>query len=545
MLRSKRRLLALTVALFLMLVVSTLLYMVGMSYLEGEPRTFWQSFEWAGETLTTTGYGADASWKHPIMVLFAVALQFVGVFLVFLIVPIYLIPFLEERFETRIPRTAHDLRDHVVIYRYGPAVAGLLPLLAVRGVTSLVIEEDEEEARRLKDSGQRVILKSLEQDILEAAALPRARALVANGGDSENATVILAARQLGFRGELVAFVEEPFHREPIVLAGATAAFTPRHILGAALAARASDRIAPRLSGVQQIGRTLRVNEVRIRPDSPLAGSTLAEAGIGARTGATVIGQWASGKLIAPPTASMRIEPGGILVVVSGEKSVHRLEELAQQAVPLQRVGHYVVGGYGEVGRKVTEMLRDAGEEVRVVDHVDREGVDFIGDMLNASLLKAAGVAEARAVILALDTDSATLFAALIVKDLNPDVPVIARVSEAQNVERIHAAGADFALSISQVASQMLARRLLGEEAVEIDPQLKVLRVPAEALIGRHPTDLRIRERTDCSVVAVERGDEVIVEFGPTFRFEAEDAVYVSGSSTAVSRFSETMDRDRR
>ena len=540
MMRSQKRLLALTVALVLMLLASTLLYMAGMSYLEGEPRTFWQSFGWAGETLTTTGYGADASWKHPAMVLFAVALQFVGVFLVFLIVPIYLIPFLEERFETRIPRTAHDLRDHVVIYRYGPAVAGLLPLLAVRGVPSLVIEEDEEEARRLKDTGQRVILKSLEQDILEAVALPKARALVANGGDSENAAVILAARQLGFRGEVVAFVEEPFHREPIVLAGATAAFTPRHILGAALAARASTRIAPRVSGVQQIGRTLRVNEIRIRPDSPLAGSTLAEAGIGARTGATVIGQWSAGKLIAPPTASMRIEAGGILVVVGGEESLRRLEELVQQAVQLHLVGHYVVGGYGEVGRKVTEMLRDAGEEVRVIDRVDREGVDFTGDTLNASILKAAGLAEARAVILALDTDSATLFAALIVKDLNPDVPVIARVSEAQNVERIHAAGADFALSISQVASQMLARRLLGEEAVEIDPQLKVLRIPTEAIVGRHPAELRIRERTGCSVIAVERGDEVILEFDSAFHFEADDAVYVSGSSAAVSRFSSAM-----
>ena len=36
------------------------------------------------------------------MVLLVVAVQFLGVFLVFLIFPIYLIPFLEERFETRL-----------------------------------------------------------------------------------------------------------------------------------------------------------------------------------------------------------------------------------------------------------------------------------------------------------------------------------------------------------------------------------------------------------------------------------------------------------
>ncbi len=30
-------------------------------------------------------------------------------------------------------------------------------------------------------------------------------------------------------------------------------------------------------------------------------------------------------------------------------------------------------------------------------------------------------------------------------------------------------------------------------------------------------------------VAVERGEEVLVEFGPEFRFQAEDAVYLCGS----------------
>jgi hypothetical protein len=34
------------------------------------------------------------------------------------------------------------------------------------------------------------------------------------------------------------------------------------------------------------------------------------------------------------------------------------------------------------------------------------------------------------------------------------VPIIARVNQSENVERIHAAGADFALSISRVAGQI-------------------------------------------------------------------------------------------
>jgi Trk K+ transport system NAD-binding subunit len=292
--------------------------------------------------------------------------------------------------------------------------------------------------------------------------------------------------------------------------------------------------------VQQLGRRLQVSEVRIRPGSPLAGRTLKEAGIGARTGVTVIGQWVGGRLIAPPPSSMRIEPGGILVLVSSAESLKRFEELVEQTVPLRRSGHYIVGGYGAVGQKVAEMLRDAGEEVRVVDRSERPGADLIGDVLDAGILDAAGIANARAVILALDSDSATLFATVIVKDHSPAVPVIARVNEAQNVERIYAAGVDFALSISQVSSQMLARRLLGEEAIEIDPLLKVQKLSRVPLAGHHPAELGIRERTGCSVVAVERGDEVMVEFGADFRFAPDDGIYVSGSSEAVRRFAESL-----
>src|SRR6478609_1992091 len=82
--RSTRRLLWLVAGLLLFLIASALLYQVGMARLEGKPRTFWDSFEWAAETLSTTGYGFDSHWRHPAMVVLVVVVQFAGVFLVFL-----------------------------------------------------------------------------------------------------------------------------------------------------------------------------------------------------------------------------------------------------------------------------------------------------------------------------------------------------------------------------------------------------------------------------------------------------------------------------
>lgn len=535
--RSQQRLLLLLLAVPLALVASALVYMWGMSALEAKHRDFWQALEFVSETLSTTGYGADSRWHHPAMVLFVVLLQIFGVFFVFLVIPIYLVPFLEERFEERLPRTADPgLRDHVVIYRFGPAVETLVENLGASGVAALVAETIEEEARRTLEQGTPVVFVRTEEDALEAAAIVRARAMVANGSDEENAGMILRARQAGFEGPVYALVEDPVHRKPMELAGATAVYTPKHILAAALAARASEAISPRLAGIQQLGDHLELRELRIHPTSPLVGRTLAESRIGAESGATVVAQWVGGRLITQPGPDMRLEPRGILVVVGDAGSLARLATLAEGTMPLRREGHFLVAGFGEVGRKIHQLLTDAGEDVKVVDRTARAGVDIVGDVLDPSILVAAGVETARSVILALDTDDATLFATVIVQDCAPEAPVIARVNHARNVENIYRAGADFALSISKVSGQMLSYRLLGQEAVSLYQNLRVQRLEAGGIAGRHPHDSLLRARGACSVVAVERNGAVVTSFPNDFVLRDTDAVFVCGTNEGVAKF---------
>src|ERR1051325_9076889 len=223
-----------------------------MRSLESKPRGFWGRLEGAGESLTTTGYGADMHWNHPAMVLLVVSVQWIGVFFVFLIFPVYLIPFLEERFEARLPRRAPKLTGHVIVYRYGAAVESALELLAERGVPALVAETDEAAARLLVDRDIPFVFGRDEEELMAVVGLERARALVANGRDEENAALVLGVRQGGLEGGLGGVVEalrgDPMHPQPMKLAGASIVYTPRHILAAALAARASERISPRLAG---------------------------------------------------------------------------------------------------------------------------------------------------------------------------------------------------------------------------------------------------------------------------------------------------------
>ena len=78
----RRRLALLVAALIAFLFGVALLYDLGMEGLEHKPRTFLESFEWATETLSTTGYGSDNHWSHPLMVLLVIFVQVIGMVLI-------------------------------------------------------------------------------------------------------------------------------------------------------------------------------------------------------------------------------------------------------------------------------------------------------------------------------------------------------------------------------------------------------------------------------------------------------------------------------
>ena len=124
--RSTKRLLALLALLPARCSFSARSTCSAWSHLEGTPRTFLQSMQWASETLTTTGYGGDNRWNHPAVALFVILGQFLGQFLVFLIFPIFVLPYVEERFEVRLQHVLPPMDGKVLFYRYGPAIESLL-----------------------------------------------------------------------------------------------------------------------------------------------------------------------------------------------------------------------------------------------------------------------------------------------------------------------------------------------------------------------------------------------------------------------------------
>lgn len=540
--RSTRGLLTLLALLPVMVLVFALLYMLGETYLEYRPRTFLASVEWAAETLTTTGYGADASWNHPLMVTLVVLTQFSGLFLVFLIFPIYVLPYFEERFEARLSHTLPKIKDFILILHFSPAVSTLVEELKRLGRQFVVLEQDRSEARSSQDRDLPVVQMSLIETSLDTEELERISAVVANDTDQDNAALIMMLREQGYDGPILAFSATPLHRLPMQHLGATAVFTPKHLLSAALATRASRWITARVRDVQELGDSVGVYKLRVHRDSPLAGLTLKQSGLRQR-GVSVVGMWSGGLFIDLPAPETVISAGSVMVTIGSHAALTELSE-SEQARPLTRSGPFLICGYGEVGQKVAEMLRDAGEPVFIVNDREVADVEIVGNVMDSEVLQAMAALEPRAIILTIGNDTETQFVSAVVRDFLPDVPLIARVNQAQSVDRLHRLGVDFALSVDSVAGELLAAHLLGEEFVEVDPELRISRTMASGLEGDHPWRVDLLGRFGCKVVAVARAGEVLINFEDDFSIQAEDEIFLCGSPQAINNYLQAFPQAR-
>jgi Trk K+ transport system NAD-binding subunit len=531
--RSTKRLLALMALLPAAVLILGAIYMLGMEHLEGTPRTLLQGIQWASETITNTGYGADNRWTHPGMALFVIITPFLGQLLVFLIFPVLVLPYIEERFEVRLQQVLPPMTGKVLFYRYSQAIETVLEDFKRTHSPFVIFEEDMALARTLRDRGYGVVFGKLSDDPSVLARVKEARAVVTNGGDHANATCTLIIRELGFTGPLYALGDDPLYRAPMVRIGATKVFTPSHVLGAALASRASARISPPAEGMHLLGTLAGMAEFRVRAGSPLDGKRLGDLHLRERHGVSVIGQWRGGVFTTTKGPDTRVEAGAILVAVGAHANLEKAERMA---VPLRRTGPIVVAGYGAVGQKVVEMLLDAGEACVVIDRACAPGVNVVGNVLERATLDAAEVRTASALILALSDDSESVFATAAVRDYAPEVPLIVRVLRSPNTPRLYRAGADFAISVGQVAGQILADHLLDEQVLSVENRIKFSRLSAGTLVGAHPWRSLALDGTGAKVIAVERGQEVLVEFGDDFAVRPDDALFVCGSTNSLERY---------
>jgi Trk K+ transport system NAD-binding subunit len=514
-------------------------YDYGMSAFEGEPREFLHSLQVVVETFTTTGFGSDAPWESTGMRLLVITMDITGVVLIFLALPVLLFPLFEEAIETNAPTTVErDLEDHVVICEFTPRGETLVAELASWDVDYVVVEPDSDRADDLHDEGYHVIHADPQSvEGLEKARLTSARALVADASDQVNTSIVLTAREVDEHIRTVSVVEEPDRAKYHDLAGADAVLSPRGLLGESLASKVTTGVSTTLGDSIEVGEDFDIAELPIHRGSDLVGTTLADSGIREETGVNVIGAWFRGQFVSPPSPDAELDGSTVLLASGTADQLERLKSRTLSSVRGFRRGETVIVGYGEVGRTIAEDLQAANVPYTVLDKVEKDGVDTVGDAIEPADLRAAGIEDARTVILALSEDTDTEFATLVIRDLNPEVEIIARAEETENVTKMYRAGADYVLSLATVSGRMLASTILEDEnVISMDQQVEIIRVDAGDLAGTTLGEADVRSRTGCTVLAVERNGTVLTNLGPDVRIQYGDSIVIAGTDAGVSRF---------
>jgi Trk K+ transport system NAD-binding subunit len=491
--------------------VFTVLFHTIMVY-EGQQHSWLTGLYWTLTVMSTLGFG-DITFQGDLGRAFTILVLVYGIVMLLIVAPFTFIrffyaPWLDAQLRNRAPRqVADDLSAHVVICSYDELARGLIPRLAELEVPYVVIEPDPIEAGRLLSEGISVVTGSRSDGATYSAVhAGGARLVVANLSDTENTNITLAVREVARDVPIVALAENMDSVDVIELAGATRVLPLKQQLGQQLATRVSDGIR----SAQRIGSfgELVIAEFPIH-GTALPGRTIRDSKLRALTGLNIVAVWERGHLL-PASPDTMLSEHSVPVVVGTEDQITELDALFV-IYQTEEAPVLVIGG-GNVGQAVAEALHARGAHVTILDsdpdlRVRLEQVSdrvVIGDAAHLETVKEAGIETVRSVVLTTNDDAVNLFLTIYCRKLSDTAHIISRISHDWNLEAIHRAGADFALSHGSLVVQTLVAMVTGRDLIVVGEgtEFFVERAPAH-LCGKPLAESGIGASTGLNVVAIQ------------------------------------------
>ncbi len=191
----------------------------------------------------------------------------------------------------------------------------------------------------------------------------------------------------------------------------------------------------------------------------------------------------------------------------------------------QRTDHYIICGFGRVGRQVAREFREAGAPYVVVDlnpevlviARDRNELVVEGSGTDNETLYSAGLERARGLVASSDSDVDNLYITLSARAARPDLQIVARASTRDAAEKLTLAGANRVVQPYATAGQEMAKLMLRPQvaafleivSTHAGPDLRfeeIVVTPASGRVGKTIRDLRIRRETGAVVIAIRRVD---------------------------------------
>lgn len=184
-----------------------------------------------------------------------------------------------------------------------------------------------------------------------------------------------------------------------------------------------------------------------------------------------------------------------LIIALSARLANRIEDATRESAHLPPGENHVaatvvIAGFGRVGRTVAQILTDhqiayvaLDLSAQAVASARADGYEvYYGDSRQPAVLRSIGIGSASLAVIALDNVAAARASLLAIRDLAPDLPVIARAHDLGVARDLRQAGATDVVPETIEASLQLAGRALhleGLDAEAVDAALDKFRRTAE------------------------------------------------------------------
>ena len=237
---------------------------------------------------------------------------------------------------------------------------------------------------------------------------------------------------------------------------------------------------------------------------------------------------------------------GVLAERRRERRIQRLHE------------HFIICGYGRVGRRVAGEFRESGIDYVVLDfsqdaiEAAREAGDLFieGTGTEDEDLLAAGLERARGLVASSDSDADNLYITLSARAARPNLLIVARASDEDAAKKLRLAGADRVVQPYSTAGKEMAKLVLRPQvAAFLDivstsggPELRFEEIEVDETCehaGKSIRNLRVREVTGAMIVALRKRDGTFdTTPDPDATLDVGDVIIAAGTPDELRRLEE-------
>ena len=512
--------------------------------LEGQEHSWITGFYWTLTVMSTLGFG-DITFTSDIGRAFSIIVLLSGVILLLILLPFVFIkfffaPWMDAQARSRAPRELPmDTRNHVIITNYDPVTSSLVEKLTSYKKDYVVVVDELKQALELYDRNIRVAVGNIDDPkTYSNLRAQNAALIVATNSDQMNTNITLTLREEFEHLPIVTTAESPHSVDILQLAGSSRVLQLYDLLGSSLAAWtiAGDCKANVIGRYEQ----LVIAQAPVI-GTPLVGQNLSESGIRESFGLTVVGIWERGKFIVPKPDTV-IDRTSVLVFAGTEASVAKYDEVYSFYQICKVAGDpvIIVGG-GRVGHAIAARFQESDIPYLIIERNRRrneEDTHFVyGDAADIHTLEKAWFEKAPAALITSHDDATNIYLTKYLRSLRPDMQILSRASEDRNISTLHRAGADFVMSYASLGANAIFNFLMNEETLLLAEGLNFfhLQVP-RSLVGKTLAQSGIREKTGCTVVAIQHKDTALINPEPNLQMENNDELILIGTYEAESAF---------